>query len=207
MLWFRAPAKINLTLHVIGRRADGYHDIESLVAFGGICDWLGYEPGADLELEVCGPRALEAGAVGDNLVLRAARALASRIPRLTLGRFRLVKRLPGAAGLGGGSADAAAALRALADANGLRHRGRTVAGGRARDRSGRSGLPFAESANDDRDRGSSRARRSPCRALSPFWSIPGLRPRRSRFSRRWALRTVRASGRLRTSQRRIRMRR
>ena len=119
MLWFRAPAKINLTLHVIGRRADGYHDIESLVAFGGICDWLGYEPGADLELEVCGPRALEAGAVGDNLVLRAARALASRIPRLTLGRFRLVKRLPGAAGLGGGSADAAAALRALADANGL----------------------------------------------------------------------------------------
>ena len=46
MLWFRAPAKINLTLHVIGRRADGYHYIESLVAFGGICDWLGYEPGA-----------------------------------------------------------------------------------------------------------------------------------------------------------------
>jgi 4-diphosphocytidyl-2-C-methyl-D-erythritol kinase len=119
MLWFRAPAKINLTLHVIGRRADGFHEIESLVAFGGICDWLGYEPGADLTLEVCGPRAVESGAVGDNLVLRAARALAARIPRLTLGRFRLVKRLPAAAGLGGGSADAAAALRALADANGL----------------------------------------------------------------------------------------
>ena len=91
MLWFRAPAKINLTLHVIGRRADGYHEIESLVAFGGICDWLGYEPGASLGLEVCGPRATEAGAVGDNLVLRAARALSARIPRLTLGRFRLVK--------------------------------------------------------------------------------------------------------------------
>src|SRR5271165_2443499 len=119
MLWFRAPAKINLTLHVIGRRADGFHEIESLVAFGGICDWLGYEPGADLELEVCGPRAVDSGAVGDNLVLRAARALAARIPRLTLGRFRLVKHLPAAAGLGGGSADAAAALRALADANGL----------------------------------------------------------------------------------------
>ena len=119
MRWFRAPAKINLTLHVVGRRTDGYHDIESLVAFGGICDWLGYEPGAGLELEVCGPRALEAGAVGDNLVLRAARALGSRMPRLSLGRFRLVKRLPAAAGLGGGSSDAAAAFRALADANGL----------------------------------------------------------------------------------------
>jgi 4-diphosphocytidyl-2-C-methyl-D-erythritol kinase len=119
MRWFRAPAKINLTLHVIGRRADGFHDIESLVAFGGICDWLGYRPGGNLELEVVGPNALEAGAVGDNLVLRAARALAARIPTLTLGGFRLVKRLPAAAGLGGGSADAAAALRALAEENGL----------------------------------------------------------------------------------------
>ena len=119
MRWFRAPAKINLTLHVVGRRTDGYHDIESLVAFAGICDWVGYEPGHGLELEVYGPRALEAGAVGENLVLRAARALASRIPRLTLGRFRLLKRLPAAAGLGGGSSDAAATLRALADANDL----------------------------------------------------------------------------------------
>jgi len=120
MRWFRAPAKINLTLHVIGRRTDGYHDIESLVAFAGICDWVGYEPGYGLELEVFGPRALEAGAVGENLVLRAARALAHRVPRLTLGRFQLFKRLPAAAGLGGGSSDAAAAFRALADANGLR---------------------------------------------------------------------------------------
>ena len=119
MRWFRAPAKINLTLHVIGRRTDGFHNIESLVAFGGICDWLGFEPGGHLELEVCGPRALEAGAVEDNLVLRAARAFAARAPSLTIGRFRLIKRLPAAAGLGGGSADAAAALRALAGANGL----------------------------------------------------------------------------------------
>ena len=120
MRWFRAPAKINLTLHVIGRRTDGYHDIESLVAFAGICDWVGYEPGYGLALEVCGPCALEAGAVSENLVLRAARALAHRVPRLTLGRFQLFKRLPAAAGLGGGSSDAAAAFRALADANGLR---------------------------------------------------------------------------------------
>jgi 4-diphosphocytidyl-2-C-methyl-D-erythritol kinase len=120
MRWFRAPAKINLTLRVIGRRTDGYHDIESLVAFAGICDWLGYEPGYGLELDVCGPRAPEAGAVSENLVLRAATALAHRVPRLTLGRFHLFKRLPAAAGLGGGSSDAAAAFRALADANGLR---------------------------------------------------------------------------------------
>jgi 4-diphosphocytidyl-2-C-methyl-D-erythritol kinase len=119
MRWLRAPAKVNLTLRVIGRRADGLHEIESLVAFGGICDWLGYQPGETLALEVEGPGAPEAGPTNDNLVLRAAHALARRIPGLTLGRFRLIKRLPAAAGLGGGSADAAAALRALADANGL----------------------------------------------------------------------------------------
>jgi len=89
------------------------------VAFGGICDWLGHEPGAGLELEVEGPLAVQAGPLDDNLVLRAARALAVRIPGLKLGRFRLIKRLPAAAGLGGGSSDAAAALRALAVANGL----------------------------------------------------------------------------------------
>jgi len=117
--WRRAPAKINLTLRVIGRRADGYHEIESLVAFAGLCDWLALEPGPELSLEVIGPRAAEAGPVGANLVLRAARALRGRIPDLKAGHFRLIKRLPAAAGLGGGSADAAAALRALADANGL----------------------------------------------------------------------------------------
>jgi 4-diphosphocytidyl-2-C-methyl-D-erythritol kinase len=115
MRWQRAPAKVNLTLRVIGRRADGYHELESLVAFAGLCDWVAFEPGPDAALEVLGPRALEAGPVGDNLILRAARGLAALIPGLRLGRFRLVKRLPAAAGLGGGSADAAAALRLLAD--------------------------------------------------------------------------------------------
>jgi 4-diphosphocytidyl-2-C-methyl-D-erythritol kinase len=115
MRWQRAPAKINLTLRVIGRRADGYHELESLVAFAGLCDWVAFEPGPEAALEVLGPRAFEAGPVEENLVLRATRALAALIPGLTLGRFRLVKRLPAAAGLGGGSADAAAALRLLAD--------------------------------------------------------------------------------------------
>jgi 4-diphosphocytidyl-2-C-methyl-D-erythritol kinase len=119
MKWLRAPAKINLTLRVIGRRADGYHELESLVAFAGLCDWLGFEPSAGLELEVFGPRALEAGPVDRNLVLHAARALAAQIPGSASGRFRLFKRLPAAAGLGGGSADAAAALRLLADQAGL----------------------------------------------------------------------------------------
>lgn len=119
MRWFRAPAKINLSLRVVARRSDGLHEIESLVAFAEISDWLGYEPGQGLGIDVEGPTALEAGPPEKNLVLRAARALATRIPRLTLGRFRLVKRLPAAAGIGGGSSDAAAALAALAEANGL----------------------------------------------------------------------------------------
>src|SRR6202040_1355887 len=101
-----APAKINLTLRVIGRRADGYHDLESLVAFAGLCDWVAFEPGDDLIVEVLGSRASEGGPVEENLVARAARSLAAQIPELKLGRFRLVKRLPVAAGLGGGSADA-----------------------------------------------------------------------------------------------------
>jgi 4-diphosphocytidyl-2-C-methyl-D-erythritol kinase len=119
MRWVRAPAKINLTLRVVGRRGDGYHELESLVAFAGLCDWLAFEPGDDLSLEVVGPRAREAGPVSDNLVLRAVQLLAGQTPGLRLGRFRLIKRLPAAAGLGGGSADAAAALRLLANEAGL----------------------------------------------------------------------------------------
>jgi 4-diphosphocytidyl-2-C-methyl-D-erythritol kinase len=106
-------------LHVVGLRVDGYHELESLVAFAGLCDWLAFEPGGDLVLDVLGPRAKEAGPVRENLVLRAARSLAAHIPGLRLGRFRLIKRLPAAAGLGGGSADAAAVLRLLAKEVGL----------------------------------------------------------------------------------------
>jgi 4-diphosphocytidyl-2-C-methyl-D-erythritol kinase len=114
-----APAKVNLTLHVLGRRADGYHDLESLVAFASFGDRVALDPGAPLGLAVRGPTAVAAGPVADNLVLRAARALAERVDGLRLGRFALSKLLPAGAGLGGGSSDAAAALRALARENAL----------------------------------------------------------------------------------------
>ncbi len=114
-----APAKVNLTLRVLGRRADGFHEIESLVAFAEIGDSLSFAPGDELALTVRGPNAEQAGQDADNLVLKASRALAARISGIRLGAFVLDKRLPVAAGLGGGSADAAAALRLLARANGL----------------------------------------------------------------------------------------
>jgi 4-diphosphocytidyl-2-C-methyl-D-erythritol kinase len=114
-----AAAKVNLTLRVVGRRPDGYHELESLVAFADIGDRLVLRPGPVLALTVTGPGAAAAGPIGDNLVLKATNALSLGVKGLTLGRFRLTKRLPAAAGLGGGSADAAAALRLLARANGL----------------------------------------------------------------------------------------
>jgi len=115
----RAPAKINLTLRVIARRPDGYHDIESLVAFAGVADRLSFMPDRMLALAVGGPMAARCGELADNLVLKAAYALSERVAGLKVGRFLLSKRLPVAAGLGGGSSDAAAALRLLARANHL----------------------------------------------------------------------------------------
>jgi 4-diphosphocytidyl-2-C-methyl-D-erythritol kinase len=114
-----APAKVNLTLCVVGRRADGYHDIESLVVFAVVGDRLAFAPARELAMTMSGPTATAAGDLADNLVLKAARALAARVEGLKLGRFDLSKRLPVAAGLGGGSADAAAALRLLARVNRL----------------------------------------------------------------------------------------
>jgi 4-diphosphocytidyl-2-C-methyl-D-erythritol kinase len=114
-----APAKVNLTLAVIGRRSDGYHDIESLVAFAALGDTVAFTLGREFALTVRGPTARAAGPVADNLVLKAACALADRIEGLKGGRFVLSKRLPAAAGIGGGSSDAAAALRLLARANHL----------------------------------------------------------------------------------------
>lgn len=114
-----APAKVNLTLHVLGRRADGYHEIESLVVFADVGDRLTFIPGDRLALDVSGAGAEASGAIGDNLILKAARELAARFDRVLAGRFILDKQLPVAAGLGGGSSDAAAALRLLAEHNGI----------------------------------------------------------------------------------------
>jgi 4-diphosphocytidyl-2-C-methyl-D-erythritol kinase len=115
----KAPAKVNLTLRVLGRRADGYHELESLVVFADFGDRLTLAPRDGLSISLRGPRAASAGADADNLVLKAARALAERIPGAVLGAFDLEKNLPVAAGLGGGSSDAAAALRLIAQANNL----------------------------------------------------------------------------------------
>jgi 4-diphosphocytidyl-2-C-methyl-D-erythritol kinase len=112
-------AKVNLTLRVVGRRVDGYHDLESVVAFADCADRLSLLPGRELKLKTAGPLAEACGEVDDNLVLKAARLLAERVPGLKTGTFTLTKTLPVAAGIGGGSADAAAALRLLAKANGL----------------------------------------------------------------------------------------
>src|SRR4051794_8762693 len=103
----RAPAKINLTLHIPRRRDDGWHELESLVVFAGVADTLSLAPGDVFSLVVDGPTAGAAGPMDDNLVARAARALAGRVPDLRTGAFHLTKRLPVAGGVGGGSSDAA----------------------------------------------------------------------------------------------------
>jgi 4-diphosphocytidyl-2-C-methyl-D-erythritol kinase len=119
MLIEEGRAKVNLTLRVVGRRVDGYHELESVVAFADCADRLSLAPGAALDLTMSGPQAEACGETSDNLVLKAAHLLGARVPGLKLGSFTLDKVLPVAAGIGGGSADAAAALRLLAQLNGL----------------------------------------------------------------------------------------
>jgi 4-diphosphocytidyl-2-C-methyl-D-erythritol kinase len=106
-----APAKVNLFLHVGDKRADGFHELESLVVFADVGDRLGLAPASALTLALEGPFARGLEAESDNLVLRAARAFPNA-PKVAL---RLIKNLPLASGIGGGSADAAAALRGLAE--------------------------------------------------------------------------------------------
>jgi 4-diphosphocytidyl-2-C-methyl-D-erythritol kinase len=110
-----APAKINLYLHVIGRRTDGLHLLDSLVAFADIGDAITVAPADALSLRVSGPEAAAlTGLGGGNLVMRAARALAAHHKIATGAALHLDKHLPVASGIGGGSSDAAATLRALA---------------------------------------------------------------------------------------------
>jgi 4-diphosphocytidyl-2-C-methyl-D-erythritol kinase len=104
-----APAKINLCLHVTGRRLDGYHLLDSLVVFADVADQVFASQARGLSLVVAGSEGAGLQAEPDNLVLRAARTMGIRDAALVLD-----KRLPVASGIGGGSADAAAALRALA---------------------------------------------------------------------------------------------
>lgn len=118
LLFEYAPAKINLSLRILGKRAyDDYHDLTSIVAFAYAGDEISLKPGYMHSLSVDGPFASQSGSSDSNLVLRATKELDARVENLVAGHFELTKNLPVGAGLGGGSSDAAAALRLLAKAN------------------------------------------------------------------------------------------
>jgi len=108
-----APAKVNLFLHVVGRRADGYHELESLFVFTRVGDRLRAEAAPDIALSITGPFGATLPSGPDNIVLRAAMRLGEVAGCRKGVRFALDKRLPAASGIGGGSSDAAAALRLL----------------------------------------------------------------------------------------------
>ena len=108
-----APAKINLFLHVGERRSDGYHELESLVVFADVGDELLIEPAKSFSLALDGPFGGKLANEQDNLIAKAARALGAKAGRSPDVRITLTKNLPVASGIGGGSADAAAALRGL----------------------------------------------------------------------------------------------
>lgn len=108
-----APAKLNLSLHVLGKRADGYHDLESIVAFAAYGDALSFAPAETLQLRVTGEFADEVGDTDSNLVIRAAQALRAYANETRGAAITLEKRIPVGAGLGGGSSDAATTLQML----------------------------------------------------------------------------------------------
>jgi 4-diphosphocytidyl-2-C-methyl-D-erythritol kinase len=112
----QARAKINLTLHVLGKRADGYHELDSLVVFADLCDELSFTPAPQDSLTIDGPFA--AALEGENLILKAQRTVAGWLGREISGHFHLHKNIPVSAGVGGGSSDAAAAIRILLRAYG-----------------------------------------------------------------------------------------
>lgn len=112
----QARAKINLTLDVAGRRSDGFHEIASLVAFASVGDVVRLDPSKPSDVTVSGPFA--AALAGENILARALGLLGALAPQLALGAVHLDKQLPVASGIGGGSADAAALLRAVRQASG-----------------------------------------------------------------------------------------
>lgn len=112
-----APAKINLFLHIRGRRADGYHELDSLVSFASIADDMTFAIADTISLAIGGPFAAAIAEEADNLVFKAAQAFAATFPGTRNGHFTLTKNLPVASGIGGGSSDAACTLRLLALAN------------------------------------------------------------------------------------------
>ncbi len=168
-----APAKVNLALHVTGRRADGYHLLDSLVVFADMGDVVtlrdgpGRAPG--LALSLAGPQAPAVPPGPDNLILRAARAMGAKGAVEGLA-FTLEKHLPVASGLGGGSSDAAAALRCMAARSGA-----ALPGGDALLRLG-ADLPVCMAAAPSRMRGIGE-RIDPLPALPPLWMVlvnPGV---------------------------------
>lgn len=112
------PAKINLFLHIKGRRADGYHILESLVTFADCGDELSFEAGGELALEIVGPYAapLNGFDIADNLIIKAVKAFEQKFGLQVVGKFTLTKNLPIASGMGGGSSNAAMALKLLMQA-------------------------------------------------------------------------------------------
>lgn len=118
-----APAKVNLALHVLGRRADGYHDLDSIVAFAGVGDRLTFAPADEFAITVSGPFAAALPQAGDNIIAKAwaaaqaiAQARGRALPSIAV---HLEKNLPVASGIGGGSANAAAALKGFLRIAGL----------------------------------------------------------------------------------------
>ncbi len=112
-LVIQARAKVNLSLRVVGRRADGYHLLDGIVAFADVGDTLALRAAESLRLEIEGPMADAIPAGGDNIILKAAQTLGQYLHRPPQVAFHLIKRLPVAGGIGGGSADAAAALHGM----------------------------------------------------------------------------------------------
>ena len=171
-----APAKINLYLHVVGERSDGYHFLDSLVAFAGIQDLVSAAPAKNLSLAIDGPFSAGLPGANGNLVLKAARELTETWDVGKGAAIRLTKRLPVAAGMGGGSADAAAALKILSQLWNLNPANDALMGLALR--------PFASTAKPPSSVAS--ARKSPpprpCPRHGWYWSIPAWRCRRPRCS-------------------------